>query len=273
MDDWAALRLQMEWGADEALVFLPINRLQARSASTTAAPTQLAETLFAPATRMPDVAGRPTGAMAAIDAVGASAAAEALAAACTTIAELRSVVAGFTLCALRDTATSLVFAEGNATSGLMLIGDAPAADEDRAGRPFTGAAGDYLDRMLSSVGLDRTQMLLAPLIPWRPPGDRMPSPTELAACLPFLWRLIALVAPRHVLLLGPNAARCLLPASNRRRSRGIWANMQVPGIAAPIAALTSSSPAALLTQPRLRREVWADLRKVRRELENKVTSP
>lgn len=262
MDDWAALRIQLEWGADEALELLPIDRLRPAHAPpppVAASPVRkppLASTL------PPGQAGQSADALAA----------EELAASATTLAELRAAIVGFTLCALRDTATSLVFAEGNPAAGLMLIGDAPSADDDRAGRPFAGPTGDYLDGMLSSIGLNRTGLLLAPLIPWRPPGDRMPSPAELAACLPFLWRLIALARPRRILLLGPGAARCLLASTPRRRTRGTWVEMAVPGLQATIATLPGTSPAALRQQPQLRREAWADLRRLRRHLEKDVTT-
>ena len=258
MDDLTALRIQLEWGADEALEALPVNRLKPAPAAARA----VAAVSTASARRAIVVEPGQGGGSA-----------EALAAAATTLEALRAAIAGFTLCALRDTATSLVFAEGDPASGLMLIGDAPSADDDRAGRPFAGPAGDYLDRMLSSIGQHRAGLLLTPLIPWRPPGDRMPSPAELAACLPFLWRLIGLARPRRVMLLGPVAARCLLPGTPRRRSRGSWVAMTVPGVPSTIPALPISSPAALHQQPQLRREAWSDLRKLRRDLEKDVTTP
>ena len=103
-------------------------------------------------------------------------------------------------------------------AGLLLIGEPPGSDEDRAGTPFAGREGALLDKMLASIGLDRAGLLLAPLIPWRPPGGRTPNPGELTVCLPFLQRVVALASPRRVLLLGGLAARTLLgPAAGRRR--------------------------------------------------------
>src|SRR5262249_31999100 len=124
-----------------------------------------------------------------------------IAAAATTLEALRSAIAEFDGCALRDTASHLVFAEGDPAADLPLIGETPGADEDRGGAPFAGPGGAYLDRMLASIGLERSQLMVAPLIPWRPPGDRPPNPAELSLCLPFLHRLIALVGPRRVVLL------------------------------------------------------------------------
>ena len=270
MDAWAALRLQIEWGADEALETVPVDRLRPIGAVAPDAPS-LTPARFRNETTEPGASPSVKAPFGAPNRAVEQAA--SLAAGAMTIAELRAAVAAFTGCALRDTATSLVFAEGNAAPSLMLIGDAPGPDDDRAGRPFAGASGAYLDRMLASIGLNRDILLLTPVIPWRPPGDRMPSQTELAACLPFLWRQIILAAPSHVMLLGPIAARNLLPANPRRRTRGAWVNMSVPGMLAEVPALSGISPAALLRQPSLRREAWADLRKIRRAIEKNITKP
>jgi uracil-DNA glycosylase len=103
-------------------------------------------------------------------------------------------VAEFDGCVLRGTASHTILPEGDPGAGLVLVGEPPSADDDRSGMAFAGPAGEYLDRMLAAINLSRTQLMLTPLIPWRPPGDRPPSPTELAICLPFLHRLIALAA-------------------------------------------------------------------------------
>jgi DNA polymerase len=133
--------------------------------------------------------------------------AQQAAAAATTLEELRLAVTEFDGCVLRDTASHTIFAAGDPGAGLVLIGEPPSADDDRSGMAFAGPAGEYLDRMLGAINLSRTQMLLAPLIPWRPPGDRPPSPTELAMCLPFLHRLIALAVPRRLLIMGLLSSR------------------------------------------------------------------
>jgi uracil-DNA glycosylase len=248
MDDLAALRLQIEWGADEALEVDPVDRLHMPPPS----PTQLARVAEV-------VRGTP-----------AERATEAAAGA-RTLAELRAAIAGFDGCVLRDTASNLVFAEGDPSSGLLLIGDAPGADDDRSGLPFAGTAGAYLDRMLASIGLERSRLLLSPLIPWRPPGDRPPSQAELAICLPFLYRLVALTTPRRLLLLGPLAARALLgQAGSRRRPRGVWLDAAIPGLPQPPPALPTFGPGQLMRNPRDRRSAWADLRLLRRTLDADV---
>lgn len=192
----------------------------------------------------------------------------------STLEQLRTAIATFDGCALRDTASNLVFAEGNPAATLLLIGDAPGAPEDRSGTPFAGPAGGYLDRMLASIGLERSQLMLAPLIPWRPPGDRPPSPAELAVCLPFLHRLIALVAPRRLLLLGPLVARTLLPQTTaRRRPRGAWFDAAIPGLPHTVPALPTFSANELMRDPKNRRGAWDDLRLLRRTLNEDSSAP
>lgn len=189
-------------------------------------------------------------------------------AAAATLDALRAAIAEFDGCALRDTASNLVFAEGDPSADLLLIGEPPGAAEDRSGTPFAGPDGAYLDRMLASIGLERSRLMLAPLIPWRPPGDRPPSPTELAICLPFLHRLIALLGPRRVLLLGALSARALLPqTASRRRPRGAWIDTPILGVPQPIPTLPTFSPAELMRSPKDRRAAWADLRLLRRTLD------
>jgi DNA polymerase len=244
MDALALLRLQMEWGADDALEEAPVDRLRP------AAPPQ------APLRRAPmPVAAPLPGPLAAPSSVSA-----------TTLDELRAAIAAFDGSGLRTTATNLVFADGNPEAGLLIVGDAPAEEEDRSGRAFDGPAGAYLERMLASIGLDRSQALLTPLIPWRPPGGRPPTASEVAACLPFLHRLIILAAPRRALLLGTLAQRAILGAAPRKRT-GAWLAATVPGRADPLPCLALASPAVLLAKPAGRRDAWADLRLLRRAID------
>ncbi len=274
LDDLAALRLQIEWGADEALVDVPVDRL--RAGAGTPSPTLPRVAGEGAPSPTPALAASPSpaargrvgeGVIPAILSTPAERATQAAASA-TDLASLRAAITAFDGCALRDTASHLVFAEGDPAAALLLIGDPPAAEDDRSGMPFAGPAGAYLDRMLASIGLRREQLLLTPLIPWRPPGDRPPSAAELTICMPFLARLIALSAGRRLLLLGPLAARTLLtPSSSRRRPRGTWIDVTVPGHSTTIPALPTYSPAELLRSPRDRRAAWADLRLLRRTLD------
>jgi uracil-DNA glycosylase family 4 len=270
MDDLAALRLQIEWGADEALEEAPIARLrvalpppgpltQGEGERRTKSPPPLAGGGRGEGAPHPP----PTSAERAIQA----------AAAANTLEALRTAIAAFDGCVLRDTASHLVFAAGDPAAGLLLIGDPPGPDEDRSGTPFAGPAGNYLDRMLASISLNREQLLLTHLIPWRPPGDRPPSPAELTLCLPFLHRLVALAEPRRLLLMGPLAVRSLLPqAASRRRLRGAWVEIAIPGLPVPVSALPTFSAPELMRSPKDRRAAWADLRLLRRTLDADAAS-
>ena len=268
MNDLAALRLQLEWGADEALEEAPIDRLRDVAAPPPPAPLPQGEGEHPAHTPPPPPAGGGWGDVAARPRATQAQRAAQAAAVATTPADLRAAIAAFDGCALRDTASNLVFAAGDPAATLMVIGDPPSADDDRSGTPFAGPAGDYLDRMLAAIGLERGRLLLAPLIPWRPPGDRPPNPAELAMCLPFLHRLIALAAPRRLLLMGPLAARSLLPrTAARRRPRGAWMDAAIPETSLTLPALPTFSPAELMRDPNNRRSAWDDLRLLRRTLD------
>jgi DNA polymerase len=231
--------LQLEWGADEALLDAPQNRL--------AAPPK------PPPPRRTLAAALPPG----------PAEAARIAAGCATLEELRAALDNFTGCALRDTATQLVFADGAEATKLVFVGEAPGAEEDRGGRPFIGPAGQLLDRMLASIGLDRSVVRIVNTVPWRPPGNRAPTESEIAVCLPFLHRHITLVRPAGLVLLGAVAAKALLPpelgSTGIRRLRGRWQSLEVPGMAAPVAVLPTYHPAYLLRTPAAKRESWHDL--------------
>jgi DNA polymerase len=265
MHELAALRLQIEWGADEALEAEPVDRLRQ---TATARPTAMEAGPKAPVVA-PALVVAPAPVPSGSSAERARLAAERA----STLAELGAGISGFDGCRLRDTAAHTVLAEGDPSSGLLLIGEAPSADDDRSGRPFTGAAGEYLDRMLASVGLDRRSMLVSPLLPWRPPGDRPPSQTELATCLPFLMRLIVLSRPRLLMLCGPLSARAVLGAgAGRRIQRGKWVEVRPVGDIAPVRALPTHSPDLVRRDPSLRRDAWADLRTLRRALDELIAA-
>ena len=252
-----ALRLQLEWGADEALDASPLDRLSATRVVTDAAPGTDPVPLRPPAVATARLA--PTTPMARAHMVAAAAA---------SVADLRTALAGFDACPLSATATQLVFADGNPAARLMVVGEGPGTEEDRDGRPFVGPSGQLLDRMLASIGLDRTQVLLTNLIPWRPPGNRNPTESEVATCLPFLLRHIALVRPARLVLLGALATRAILGGTaGIRRVRGKWDSAAIPGLADPVPALPMLHPAYLLRSPTAKAEAWADLRLLRRTLD------
>ena len=263
----AALRLQLDWGVDEALETAPIDHLAPRA-------REVAEALPAPALAAPRPASRPAAAPALIPRPAAppalipppAAAAAALAAAAQDLPGLKAAIAEADS-PLRDTATNLVFADGVAESGLMMIGEAPGADEDRLGRPFVGVSGQLLDRMLASIGLDRARnFYLTNILPWRPPGNRTPTDAEIALFLPFLMRHIELVRPRHLVLLGGVSAKALLRAKDGiTRLRGRWHGVET-GLG-PLPALATLHPAYLLRTPAAKREAWSDLVLLRRTLD------
>jgi DNA polymerase len=175
---------------------------------------------------------------------------------------LRAAMAEFDGCALRRTATQLVFADGVAGSRVMFVGEAPGADEDRIGRPFVGRAGQLLDRMLSAIGLDRQNVYIANVVPWRPPGNRTPTPQETQICLPFIERQIELADPEYLVCLGASAVRTLLGVQGGiMRTRGSWfAYRRQDG--REIRALAMFHPAFLLRQPAHKRFAWADMRAI-----------
>lgn len=275
MEPLVALRLQIEFGADEALEEAPVDRLRPSAPAAIATPDTLpagapAGTIAVQSRARTGEYPAPAGSDAGRGAVPPAAATAAeLAAAADTLPALRAAIARFDGCALKATAANLVFAEGDPEAGLLLIGEAPSDADDRAGRPFAGPAGAYLDKMLASIGLDRSRLLLAPLVPWRPPGDRPPSPAERAACRPFLHRLILLVRPRRVVLLGPLAVQVLLGSG--RRGKEAWRALAVPPLD-PIPALAAQDPGFLLRTPGpARRRAWAELRLLRRGLDADIT--
>jgi uracil-DNA glycosylase len=185
--------------------------------------------------------------------------ARALAAA-TDLETLKSVMANFDGCTLRRTATQLVFADGVPSSRVMFVGEAPGGEEDRIGRPFVGRAGQLLDRMLGAIGLDRQTVYIANVVPWRPPGNRTPTPQETQICLPFIERQIDIVDPEYLVCLGGSAVRALLGVQGGiLRTRGSWfAYPRQNG--REIRALAMLHPAFLLRQPAHKRFAWADMR-------------
>jgi uracil-DNA glycosylase len=247
-----ALRLQWEWGAEEALLDTPQDRRHAAAAPVAAfaTPKPIAPAATAPrarATALPSTPGD----------------AAQIAAACQDLEALRAAMASFTGCALRDTATQMVFADGSPDAKLMVIGEAPGGEEDRAGKPFVGPAGQFLDRMLGSIGMDRNTTRIVNVVPWRPPGNRTPTEAEVALCLPFLHRQIALIRPRGLLLLGAVAAKALLASPERElgigRLRGSWRQVTIDGLATPLPALPTFHPAYLLRMPTAKAQAWQDL--------------
>ncbi|TPL49497.1 uracil-DNA glycosylase [Mesorhizobium sp. B2-4-6] len=189
-----------------------------------------------------------------------------LAASASTLEELRQHMAGFDGCNLKFTAKNLVFADGNPKADLMLVGEAPGRDEDLEGLPFVGRSGRLLDRMLAAIGLDRNSAYIANVIPWRPPGNRTPTPHETEICRPFIERQIELVNPKVLVNLGGPSAKTLLNTTEGiLRLRGNWrVHTTASGIAIP--AMPTLHPAYLLRTPAHKKLAWRDFLEVKAKL-------
>jgi uracil-DNA glycosylase len=257
-DPLATLAWLVEAGADEAIQETPVNRLKAPITPPPTTPKSVApvHAQAAPATSQPaPVAG---------DNIGSAMAA---AAAATSLTELKAALESFEGSALKRQATNTVFADGVAESRIMLIGEAPGRDEDRIGKPFVGRAGQLLDKMLASIGLDRTQnCYITNVMNWRPPDNRDPSPEEAAICLPFLRRHVQLVNPKLILLLGAVAAKHVMGISDGiMKTRGRWMEYRVGDRMVPV--LPTLHPAYLLRQPAHKKLAWRDLQAFAARLE------
>jgi DNA polymerase len=186
--------------------------------------------------------------------------AKALAASCDSLEALATALREFDGCPLKETAINLCFADGNPNAPVMLIGEAPGAQEDRKGKPFVGPSGQLLDRMLAAIGLDRTKVYITNVIYWRPPGNRTPTSAEIAICQPFLERQIELIQPKFLVFVGGIAARALLGRSEGvTKLRGRPFVYKVPSDGREIPALVMFHPAYLLRQPAQKRFSWRDL--------------
>jgi DNA polymerase len=178
---------------------------------------------------------------------------------------LRALLATFEGCMLRTTATQLVFADGNPKGRVMFVGEAPGRDEDIAGVPFVGRSGKLLDLMMQAIGLDRTQAYIANIVPWRPPGNRTPTPHESAICLPFLLRQIELADPDILVCLGQPSTQTLLGTKEGiTRTRGRW--FKFHSGRREIRALATYHPAFLLRSPLQKRLAWRDFLALKKAL-------
>ncbi|MCK5040929.1 MAG: hypothetical protein KAR62_01485 [Sphingomonadales bacterium] len=185
-----------------------------------------------------------------------------------TIEQLKTSIESFEGCGLVRTAMNTVFADGNVDADIMIVGDAPNADEDKAGKSFAGEAGELLDKMMAAIGLDReTGFYASNIIPWRPPGNRKPSADELTICLPFIKRHIELAKPKILFLMGHTAISALLDDDTPTKNiRGKWRILSINK--QNIDILPSYHPSRLLKQPQLKRDSWQDLLEIKRKIGN-----
>ena len=278
-DDGAA-RALLDWyvaaGVDEAIGDTPLDRTAPPPVAATpavvapqAAPPRRAAA--PPATPAP-APPRPSVGMATPAALAGADDSRALAAACTTLAELEAAIRGFDGCALKATATNTVFADGNPAAELMIVGEGPGAEEDRLGLPFVGASGKLLDRMLAAIGRDRTSAYITNVVYWRPPGNRTPTPAELALCLPFVARHIALARPKVLIFSGGTAAKTLLARTDGiTRFRGRWLEYQPGDVDFTLPVMATFHPSYLLRTPGSKREAWHDMLAVQHKLRELAT--
>ena len=180
--------------------------------------------------------------------------------------ELREMVEKFEGCALKLTANKTVFGGGNPKAKIMIVGEAPGADEDRIGLPFVGRSGQLLDKMLKAVNVDRTSCYITNVLPWRPPGNRTPTDGEIAVCLPFLKRQIELINPEVIVVLGGSAANALLDNEEPiSRLRGKWLEYRKSdGKTVPV--LASFHPAYLLRNAAQKAKAWTDLLRMQQKI-------
>ena len=254
------LAFYLEAGVDCALTEEPVNRLvDPETAAAAAVPPKPARIVPA-ATPAPRVEATPAPAPEA-----AIMAAREAARTAPSLEILRGLLENFDGCALKFTATRLVFADGNPQARVMFVGEAPGRDEDIEGLPFVGRSGQLLNRMIAAIGLDRSKAYITNVIPWRPPGNRTPTPQETQICLPFIQRQIELVNPDVLVTLGnPSTQTLLSTREGIMRTRGRWFDYDTG--TRTIRALATFHPAYLLRSPSYKRLAWQDLRSIAKML-------
>lgn len=239
IDDLTALRLQFDWGVDEALGDRPVDRFAA--AARPAAP--------AAERSMPSAEGFASAVTARRPAVRAR-----------TLDDLHAEIDAFTGCPLRATATHTVRPSGSVSAPIVVIGDAPGSDDDRSGRAFSGEAGAAVDRVMGSIGLGRDRLLLTTLVPWRPPGNRPASDSEVQACLPFVHRFLGIVRPRLVVLLGAGPVIALSEQTGTiRQLRGRWLDLLIKDEQLSLPGLPMLPLAQWLRDGTTKQQLWSDL--------------
>src|SRR6478735_8579536 len=257
------LAFYLEAGVDCALTDEPVNRLadpDVAPAPPKAEPREAA----VPRTLMQAPVPAPRADAVLAPEVAISSAREAARTA-PTLEALRALLENFDGCALKHTATRLVFADGNPQARVMFVGEAPGRDEDIEGLPFVGRSGKLLDRMLAAIGLDRTSVYIANIVPWRPPGNRTPTPQESAICLPFTLRQIELASPDVLVCMGGPSAQTLLNVRDGiLKTRGRWFAYQTG--TREIRAIATLHPAYLLRQPLQKRLAWRDFLAIKKAL-------
>ncbi|WP_298273462.1 uracil-DNA glycosylase [uncultured Bradyrhizobium sp.] len=262
------LAFYLEAGVDCALGEEPINRLD--EAEPVPAPAAPRPPIALNPLRPPPMPAVPRSEITVAPDAAIASAREAARTA-PTLDALRALMETFDGCALKHTATKLVFADGNPQAKVMFVGEAPGRDEDIEGLPFVGRSGKLLDRMIAAIGLDRSKAYIANVIPWRPPGNRTPTPQETQVCLPFIRRHVELVNPDVLVTLGNPSTQALLGTREGiMRTRGKWIDYDTG--TRTIRAVATFHPAYLLRSPSYKRLSWQDLRAIAKVLQQTTAS-
>ncbi|WP_333711945.1 uracil-DNA glycosylase [Yoonia sp.] len=254
--DRALLEWQVELGATEAILDAPLDRYALEAVRPAAKPSVTPQTPQTPQPPEPPM-------QVALNAVVIAGQAAAMA---QDLSALATAMEAFDHCELKRGARSFVFSDGNPAARVMIVGEAPGREEDRAGKPFVGRAGQLLDRMFDAIGMGRAQedpalaLYITNVLPWRPPSNRTPDATEIAMMLPFLERHITLADPQVIVLMGNTPCQALLGRTGITRMRGQWTEV----LGKP--CLPMLHPAYLLRNPIAKRETWADLLDLRARL-------
>ncbi|MCC3859679.1 uracil-DNA glycosylase [Pseudemcibacter aquimaris] len=260
IDPVSLLKCYVEWGVDETITEEPINwftetdKIQIKQ-QTAQVSSQVKTPQNAAAQSAPLASQTETIALAT-----------EVAKACNSLDELKSAILEFDGCSLKKTATNTVFCDGNAESKVMVIGEAPGADEDRIGKPFLGEAGKLLDKMFAAIEMSReNDFYITNVVPWRPPGNRKPTDAECDLCLPFLKRHIELLQPKIIISIGGTSANALLGTQTGiTKLRGKWQEYDVSGTKVPIVPIYH--PAYLIRQPQFKKQTWHDLLDIKAKL-------
>lgn len=252
----AALEWQIELGADEAIGDVLVNRYEAEAGPALKDLKFTKQSNIAPVEEIPNILPQKQAApeVAALMAAGA-----------TSLEELKNAMGVFDLCALKEGARQLVFADGMPNSDVMIIGEAPGRDEDIEGKPFVGRAGQLLDKMFEAIGLSRLEggdkgIYITNVVPWRPPQNRDPSAEEIEMMLPFLRKHIDLIGPKLLVLMGNTSCKAVLGKTGITRLRGNWTEFS------DLPVMPMFHPAALLRDPLRKRDAWSDLQDIREKL-------
>lgn len=254
----ALIRFYLDAGVDETIGTEPVNRFKTVDAA--------AVTSVQPPARPPKKEKQTTQPVPAVSLTEGIQAAVQSAKQCKSIDQLLKAINDFDGCSLKKMATSTVFASGNPESRLMIIDRPPSVDEDRSGLPFSGESGNLLEKMLAAIGLESNAVYRTSILPWRPPGGRLPTAEEVALCLPFIERHIELAKPEFILLCGESAAYLHQQKAGINKLRGRWADFQrSDGVSATLAIF---HPAFLLDHPTSKKYAWVDLQSLKAAMEN-----